>query len=86
MTHIKTSSGFEAEIDEEQLDDYRLMKAIHNTKQDPTSVVEVVGFVLGADEERLIDHVVAVTGRASVEAVQTELAEIFAQLGESKKK
>lgn len=86
MSHIKTSSGFEADIDEAQLDDYRLMKAIRATESNPMAVVDVVGFVLGEEEDRLVEHVIATTGRATIEAINAELSDIFTQLGESKKK
>lgn len=86
MAHVRTASGFEAEIDEAALDDYRLVKAIRAAQEEPTAIVDVVGFVLGADEPRLIDHLIAINGRPTMEAINTEVTEIFAQLGESKKK
>lgn len=87
MTHIKTKSGFEADIDEDQLDDYRLMKAVREAQTSPVAVVDVVGFVLGDNNEaRLIDHLVETTGKASLEAIKEAIGEIFAQLKESKKK
>jgi len=86
MTHIKTPSGFEADIDEEKLDDYRLFKAIREAETAPVAVVDVVAFVLGDEEQKLIDHLIATQGRPSFEAMKAELAEIFAQLNERKKK
>lgn len=86
MAHIKTASGFEAEIDEAALDDYRLVKAIRSAQTEPTAVVDIVSFVLGEDEERLIAHLTATAGRPSMEAINAEITEIFAQLGEAKKK
>lgn len=86
MSHIKTASGFESDIDESRLDDYRLMKAIREAQASPIAVVDVVSFVLGDDEQRLIDHLIETTGRPSVEAINAEMTEILTQLGESKKK
>ena len=86
MTTIRTKSGFEAAIDESRLDDYRLMKAIRAAQESPVAVVDVVGFVLGDDEQRLVDHLVAAHGRASMEDIQEEIGEIFSQLSDSKKK
>lgn len=87
MAHIKTASGFEADINEEALDDYRLMKAVRAAQTgDTLAVVDVVSLVLGDDEDRLITHVVETTGRASMEAINAEMTEIFSALGEAKKK
>lgn len=85
MTHIKTKSGFEADIDESRLDDYRLLRKLREAQKNKLAVVEVVSDILG-DDQPLIDHLVAVTGKASVKDVEDELVEIFAQLGEDKKK
>jgi len=86
MAHVKTASGFEADINEDALDDYRLVKAIRAAQEEPTAIVDVVGFVLGEDEDKLIDHLIATTGRASMESINAEVTEIFTQLGEAKKK
>lgn len=86
MAHVKTSSGFEADIDESRLDDYRLMKTIRAAQTEPMAVVDLVGFVLGEDEERLIEHLVATTGKAANEDISREITEIFGLLSESKKK
>ncbi len=83
---IKTASGFEADINESQIDDYRLMKAIRAAQKEPVAIVDVVSFVLGDDEDRLIDHLIETTGKASVEDINKEITDIFAQLSESKKK
>lgn len=86
MSHIKTATGFEAEIDEHRLDDYRLSKAIRATKTDMTAFVDIVGFVLGEDEDRLIEHLIETDGQPTHEALKREIEDIFAQLSESKKK
>lgn len=86
MSHIKTSSGFETDIDESRLDDYRLTKAIREAQTSLFAIVDVVGFVLGEDEDRLIDHLVATTGKVSHADLRDEMNEIFTQLNESKKK
>ena len=83
---IKPASGFEADINESQIDDYRLMKAIRAAQKEPVAIVDVVSFVLGDDEDRLIDHLIETTGKASVEDINKEITDIFAQLSESKKK
>lgn len=87
MTHIKTPSGFEADIDEARLDDYRLTKAIRAAQKEPVAIVDVVSFILGKDENRFVEHVAAQNGgRASHDAIEAELGEIFTQLTEGKKK
>lgn len=86
MAHIQTASGFEADINEAQIDDYRLMKAIRAAQKEPVAIVDVVSFVLGEDEDRLIDHLIQATGKAAVEDINREITEIFGQLSASKKK
>ena len=86
MTNITTKTGFKAKIDESTLDDYRLMKAIREAQAMPVKIVDVVAFVLGKDEDRLVEHVVKTTGKASMSAIEAEMTDIFAQLSESKKK
>ncbi len=87
MTHIQTASGFEADIAEEKLDDYRLMKAVRAAQTgDTLAVVDVVGLVLGDSEDSLIEHLTKRDGRASMEAISEEIGEIFTQLSASKKK
>lgn len=87
MSHIKTKSGFEADIDEASLDDYRLLSALRDAELHPHRVVDVVRFVLGTeDEARLVQHLVDTTGKASIEDIRAEITSIFTQLNESKKK
>lgn len=86
MTNITTKTGFKAEIDESTLDDYRLMKAIREAQAMPVKIVDVVAFVLGKDEDRLVEHVVETTGKASMSAIEAEMTDIFSQLSEAKKK
>lgn len=87
MSHVKTSSGFECDIDEEALDDFRLTIAIREAQASQVAIVDVVRFILGEDGmNRLIAHLVETEGRPSHAAIDREITEIFAQLSESKKK
>ena len=87
MSHIKTASGFEADIDEKSLNDFRLMMAIRETKTDKTALVDVVRFILGDEGlHGLVDHLVETEGQPTYEAIEREMTELMAQLSESKKK
>lgn len=86
MTHIQTASGFEADIDEKAINDFRLTMAIRETKTDMTAIVDVVRFVLGDEGlNRLVDHLVETEGQPTHEAIEREVKEIFDQLGSKKK-
>ncbi len=87
MSHIKTASGFETDIDEEFLNDFRLMMAIRETKTDKSALVDVVRFILGDNGlNDLVAHLVETEGKPTYDAIEREVTEILAQLNESKKK
>lgn len=75
----KTSSGFEFEIDEKKLNDMRLLDMIVDLANgDAMQLSPVVVKVLGKDQrERLYEHLEEKEGRASIERVSEEVAEIF---------
>lgn len=84
-THVITPSGFECDIDEAAISDYKLLKLIRETKTDATAVVDVVTTLLGRDEERLMAHLADEDGHVAIEAVNAEVTEIFAALKSKKK-
>lgn len=86
MAHVKTNSGFEVDIDEEKLDDYRLFEALREAQVNPVGIVDVVNYTLGDHKQELVDFLVDTTGKASLADMNTVIMDIFSKLKESKKK
>jgi len=84
-TKIETLSGFECEIDEEALDDFRFLKLLRESEKDYTAVCDVVSFLLGEDEERFMEHLAVDGGRVPLARVKEELKAIFTALKSKKK-
>lgn len=76
----KTNSGFTFDVDEQKLDDYKLMKKLNDVSNgQPGKIVEVIGMLLGPDqEEKLMDHVEKLNdGKCSATGMIAELESIF---------
>lgn len=87
MAHITTSCGFEADIDEELLNDYEFLEVMREAEKSPLAFADIVVFLLGKDgKEGLKACLREVYGRARPENVRDAVMEILAQLSESKKK
>ena len=81
MKQIKTSLGFEAEIDEKRLDDMELLDAIVAMDQGRKEALStVVDKVLGPDKARLYALVREKEGRVPIKKVTDQVREIFDQL------
>ncbi len=79
----KTSSGFSFDVDEQKLDDYKLMKKLNDVSNGQSGkIVEVIGMLLGSDqEEKLMEHVEKLNdGKCSATGMVKELEEIFEAL------
>jgi len=75
-----TKSGFEFDVNEAALDDYRLLKALNEVSDGKTGKVTVIiEKLLGSDqEERLMEHVESINdGKCSATGMVAELNEIF---------
>lgn len=75
-----TKSGFEFDVNEAALDDYRLLKALNEVSDGKTGKVAVIiEKLLGSDqEERLMEHVESINdGKCSATGMVAELNEIF---------
>lgn len=84
-TRVTTPSGFEADIDEAAISDYRLLKLVRESKTDATAVVDIVSLLLGEDEERFMAALADDAGRVDIARVNDELTAIFDQLKSKKK-
>lgn len=81
MTHIKTPSGFTAEINENALDDMELFEALVDMQNgDATQIPIVVRKICGGAKKALYDHVRLEDGRVPTEAVTTEISAIIEAL------
>ena len=81
---ITTKTGFECEVNEKILSDYRFVKAIAKTKsKDPlisaSALFDLVELLIGDDTE-LIEHC-TVDGIADTGKVSEEITDIISQLG-----
>ncbi|MGV3011532.1 hypothetical protein [Streptococcus thoraltensis] len=76
----KTSTGFEFEIPEKNLNNYELMEALAEEEENPLAVVKIVNLLLGKSQaKRLKDHVRDKDNIVDSEQLTEELKEIFEQ-------
>ncbi|HEQ1375129.1 TPA: hypothetical protein VD446_000912 [Streptococcus pyogenes] len=73
----KTTSGFEYEIPSKRLKNFELVEAIAEEETDPTAVVKIVRLLLGDAAKALKEHVRDDDGIVDIEAIGTEIKEIF---------
>lgn len=92
MKNIKTTSGFECEIDENVLDDMELLDAIMELEDEEgkgnnaiLSYRKIMGKLLSPElKDSLYDHLRDESGRVPTADFKAELSEIFAQIGKKK--
>ena len=85
MTKVKTSSGFECEIDEKNLDDMRLLDLVAEVSNgDTTKLPVIISKVLGGEKEKLYKHIEDEHGRVPVEKASDEITEIFRKINMGK--
>lgn len=84
---MKTSSGFEIEIDQKRFDNAELLDALSDLNAgDALAVSRVLSFILGKDDKkRLYDHLREEDGRVPVEKLSAEIEDIFQQAGDPAK-
>lgn len=83
MMKGKTNTGFEFDVDEAALDDYRLLKALNEVSDGKSGrVTYIIEKLLGSDqEEKLMTHVEKLNdGKCSASGMVAELNEIFEAL------
>ena len=81
-----TRSGFSFEVEEDIANDMELFEALYDIDNgDATAVVPVCRRILGDRKKALYDHLRGENGRVPVEAVITEIGDIFAAVKNGKK-
>lgn len=90
MIEGKTKSGFKFKIDERIKKDWRLIKAITDSRSDDANVklkavVTMITLVLGDQEELLMQHIMKKNdGYVPFEIMQSEITEIIQSIPDSK--
>lgn len=88
MTRIKLSCGFEADIDEEAINDVDMLEELNNLREeDATAFIRILRlFGLEKDERNeLYQNLKNENGRAPVDKLVEQIQEIFGQLNSKKK-
>lgn len=81
MKHIKTSTGFEADIDDSCIDDMELFDAVAELQAGNVfSVPTVINKLCGEHKKDLYDHCRLESGRVPTQAVVSEITDIFTEL------
>lgn len=85
---MKTTSGFECDINKDRLKNMELVDALADMQDDDVLAVSRVVKLLFTKEEkrRLYDHVRTPEGTVPPDAIGAELNEIFSLLGDEGKK
>lgn len=78
IQHIKTSTGFECDIDDSCIDDMELFEAVADLQAgNSLAIPTVIRKICGDNKAALYDHVRLENGRVPVQAVSEEISEIF---------
>ena len=82
MKHVKTSAGFEADIDENQLDDMELFDAIAEVDRgNKLALSKVTDIILGDRKRDMYETCRKENGKVGIAQVMTSVNEIIEQLG-----
>jgi len=85
MAKIKTSSGFECEIDPDVLNDMEVLDLVVRIDGgDALAYSPFLEKILAGDKAKLYDHVRNSKGHVPIDAISAEVGEILEQLGEKK--
>lgn len=86
MRRGKTESGFEFEINEQDLDDMEFLELLAKSQNDALAFPAVLERLLGSEQKKaLYDHLRNESGRVPVEATADIVAEIMTIAGEETK-
>ena len=81
IKHIKTATGFEADIEDSVIDDMELFDSIAELQAgDIMAVPSVINKLVGEQKKALYDHVRLENGRVPTQAVVSEITEILTEL------
>lgn len=85
MKLIKTTSGFEAEVNENAADDLAFLDLICAIDDgDPHAMRGLISALLSEEDgKRLIEHVRTEDGRAPVSALNAEISDIIKEIGKN---
>ena len=85
MIKGKTSSGFEYEILEEQLNNYELLESIAELEENALVLPKVVNMLLGKEQkDKLTNHLRTKDGMVPLDKMMNEITEIFQSKSEIK--
>ena len=85
MIKGKTSSGFEYEILEEQLNNYELLESIAELEENALVLPKVVNMLLGKEQKnKLTKHLRTKDGIVPMDKMMNEITEIFQSKSEIK--
>ena len=85
MSKIKTESGITFELDEDRLDDWRVLEAIAKMDSDQdakklTGIVNLIDMIFGKDKDALIEQIASKNdGRVPVETMREVVDAIFSE-------
>lgn len=86
MEKIKTSTGFEVELEDDVFDDMELLENLALVDRgDASALPLVVNALMGENKKRLYDHCKRENGRVSARRVIEEVGEIFSSLNKTGK-
>ncbi|MBS4769665.1 hypothetical protein KG090_00620 [Carnobacteriaceae bacterium zg-ZUI240] len=75
-----TSSGFQFEIDSQNLNNYELLESIVDMEDEPTLIIKVLRLLLGKEgAKNLKEHVREKNGFVDMSKVMSEVEDIFKQ-------
>lgn len=81
IKHIKTATGFEADIDDSCIDDMELFEAVADLQGgNALAVPTVIRKLCGDKKQALYDHCRLESGRVPIQAVTLEITEMFEAL------
>lgn len=88
MTNIKLSCGFEAEVDEESINDVEMLENLNDLKEgDATAFIRILK-LFGMEKDDRNSLYQAIKGenrRAPIDKLMDQITEIFGQLNSKKK-
>lgn len=77
MIKGKTNSGFEFEIDENQLKNYEFVELVAEVDENELLMPKLLKLLLGKQVETLKDHIRDENGIVPIEKMVTEIKDIF---------
>ena len=81
IKHIKTATGFEADIDDSVIDDMELFDAIADLQAGEVMCIPtVINKLVGSSKKALYDHCRLENGRVPTQAVVAEITDILTEL------